>query len=274
LEKPRRFINEELEPYATDYREILGRFESHALSEDINRILPFLSRLDNFYWQPPAIEYIARHRDSPQEILRFLTDLERLAYSLFLARETPTNRITRYGKVLESLEAARNLFADDSPLQLSEDEKRIAREVLNSDIYPITRIVQPLLLRLDDAIGAGDETYNYSIITVEHVLPQNPKSDSQWLLDFPNEEVLMSWVHKLANLVLLSRRKNPQAGNMDFDVKKTRYFSSVGGVTNFAITNSVINEPHWNQATLARRQAELVTRLVTVWRLTAKPPPT
>jgi hypothetical protein len=268
LENPRDFINEELDPYADAYKEIIDRrFESHTLTNEINRILTHLSRLDNFDWQPPAIQFIAAHRKNPTEVLRFLTDLERLAYALFLARETPTDRIARYGKVLEGMEVSADLFADGSPLQLSDHEKSNARNVLNGDIYPITRILQPVLLRLDEAIGAGGATYDHPIITVEHVLPQNPNADSRWLVDFPDAQVRISWVHRLANLVLLTRRKNAQAGNLDFDQKKTRYFSTVGGVCNFALTNPVIQEPRWDLPTLERRQADLVGRLVTVWRL-------
>lgn len=268
LKDPRKFINEELEPFADAYKEIIDRrFESHTLTDEINRILTHLSRLDNFDWQPPAIQFIAAHRQNPTEVLRFLTDLERLAYALFLARETPTDRIARYGKVLEGMDVGADLFADGSPLQLSDYEKGNARNVLNGDIYPITRMVQPVLLRLDEAIGAGGATYDRPIITVEHVLPQNPNAGSQWLVDFPDTQIRISWVHRLANLVLLTRRKNTQAGNLDFDQKKTKYFSTVGGVSNFALTNTVIQTPRWDLPTLERRQADLVGRLVAVWRL-------
>jgi hypothetical protein len=204
------------------------RFESHTLTDEINRVLAHLSRLDNIDWQPPAIHVIATHRQNPAEVFRFLTDLERLAYALFLARETPTDRIARYGKVLEAMEAGTDLFAIGSPLQLSDDEKRTARDVLNGDIYTITRILQPVLLRLDEAIGAGGAAYHHPIITVEHVLPQNPKESSRWFTDFPDEGVRNSWVHRLSNLVLLTRRKNTQASNLDFDEKKTRYFNTRG----------------------------------------------
>jgi hypothetical protein len=120
---------------------------------------------------------------------------------------------------------------------------------------------------LDEAIGAGGATYDHSIITVEHVLPQNPNAGSQWLVDFPDEQLRVFWVHRLANLVLLTRRKNTQASNLDFGEKKTRYFSTIGGVSNFALTNTVIQQPQWDVPTLQQRQAELVGRLVAVWRL-------
>jgi hypothetical protein len=55
------------------------------------------------------------------------------------------------------------------------------------------------------------------------------------LTDFLNEADREKWVHKLANLVLLTRRKNSQAGNLDFPEKKSKYFSTKAGVSNFDI---------------------------------------
>lgn len=56
-------------------------------------------------------------------------------------------------------------------------------------------------------------------ITVEHILPQNPPEDSEWIKNF-KEEQRKEWTNKLGNLVLLSKRKNSQAKNYDFSEKK------------------------------------------------------
>ena len=200
LANPREFINRELEPSADAYKEILGRrFESHTLTDEINRVLTIYLALITSTGSHQQFTLLRRIVGTPRKSYAFLTDLERLAYALFLARETPTDRIARYGKVLEGIEAGADLFAIGSQLQLSDDERGNARDVLNGEIYPITRILQPVLLRLDEAMGAGGATYDYSIITVEHVLPQNPKVDTRWLDDFPDDQVRSSWVHKLAN---------------------------------------------------------------------------
>lgn len=45
---------------------------------------------------------------------------------------------------------------------------------------------------------------------------------------FPDEETRERYVHRLGNLVLLSRRKNAQAGNFDFERKKNEYFARGG----------------------------------------------
>ena len=60
-------------------------------------------------------------------------------------------------------------------------------------------------------------------LSVEHVLPQNPKSDSQWCIDFTQEQ-REQWTDRLGNLVLITTRKNSSQGNLDYVDKKSRYF--------------------------------------------------
>ncbi len=265
---PAIFIDNELSPYTDAYEEITDRaFSSYKNADEINRQLTHLSRLDNFDWQPPAIEVIARRRDDPDFILRFLSDLERLAYAMFLMRNDPSDRIRRYGKLLTSIQAGDDLFADQSALQLEENEKAEVRKALSGDIYTITRIRLPLLLRLDELLSGGSAVYNSPVISVEHVLPQNPAAGSQWLLEFPDLDERAKWVHKLANLVLLTRRKNSQAGNLDFPDKKQKYFSTNAGVSNFALTSKVLAQAEWTPAVLENRQAELIGAVAELWRL-------
>jgi Protein of unknown function DUF262/Protein of unknown function (DUF1524) len=268
LKDPAKFIDNELSPYADAYEEITDKaFESFKHADEINRQLMHLSRLDNFDWQPPAIEVIARRRAEPDFVLRFLSDLERLAYGLFLVRSDPTERTRRYGKLLGSIQAGNDLFANGSPLQLEDSEKKEVRKSLAGDIYTVTRIRLPLLLRLDELLSGGSAVYNHPIVSVEHVLPQNPPADSRWLVDFSVEADREQWVHKLANLVLLTRRKNSQAGNLDFSEKKSRYFATKAGVSNFALTSQVLSEDVWTHDALKRRQAELIGAIETLWRL-------
>jgi hypothetical protein len=268
---PARFIDHELSPYADAYEEIINNsFESFAKADQINRHLVHLNRLDNFDWQPPAIEMIARRRSDPDLIALFIADLERLAYALFLIRSDASDRIRRYGQILAAIQSNQDLFQDDSPLQISDTEKESVRRALAGDIYTATRVRLPLLLRIDELLSGGSAVYNSPIISVEHVLPQNPTPDSRWCIDFPTEAERNQWVHKLANLVLLTRRKNSQAGNLEFLEKKSKYFSTRAGVSNFALTSKVLSETMWTPEILQRRQAELIGAVEVLWRLAEK----
>ncbi|MCQ2859231.1 DUF262 domain-containing protein [Helicobacter pylori] len=57
---------------------------------------------------------------------------------------------------------------------------------------------------------------------VEHILPQQPGSSSQWMKDFSEEERGL-YTHSLANLTLLGGKKNITASNRDFKEKKKIY---------------------------------------------------
>ncbi|MGL2856552.1 DUF262 domain-containing protein [Helicobacter pylori] len=60
---------------------------------------------------------------------------------------------------------------------------------------------------------------------VEHILPQQPGSSSQWVKDFSEEERGL-YTHSLANLTLLGGTKNAQASNLDFKEKKEIYMGN------------------------------------------------
>ena len=262
------FIDNTLEPYATVYETLLeASYESTQDAEKVNDYLRHLGRLDNFDWIPPAMAFFFRHQHDRESLIRFTKDLERLAYGLFVRRANINDRINRYAEVLRDIERGSNLFDDDSPLQLKADEQDEIVKGLNGQLYLQTAVVRRTLLeRLDSLLADTGATYTRTTITVEHVLPQNPRSDSDWMTWFPSQDQRDAWTHRLANLVLLSRRKNASASNWDFGRKKNEYFQR-GGVAPFALTAQVLNESDWTPVVLQRRQKELVDSLRKEWRL-------
>ena len=176
-------------------------------------------------------------------------------------------RIERYGGVLAEITRDEDDGQLDSALDLSVAEKTEILERLAGDVYLVTRARLPLLLRLDGILADAGASYDHKIITVEHVLPQNPTADSEWMRSFPDENTREYWTHKLANLVLLSRRKNSAASNWDFQRKKREYFQRNGVSTTFALTTGVLDEIEWTPEVLEHRQVDLVQRLIDEWKL-------
>ena len=114
-------------------------------------------------------------------------------------------------------------------------------------------------------------------ITIEHILPQNPKPGSDWL-DWFSPEDKEKCLHRLGNLALLSRQKNAKAGNYDFQSKKEKYFNNP--VSTFALTVQVLKEKEWTPAIVEAKQRYLLEELKRVWQLEeikeddfAEPPP-
>ena len=261
------FVDNELEPYADAYEIVSGAsYESTEEAEKVNALLRHLNRLDNFDWIPPAIAYFRRRMGQTDKLWEFTRDLERLAYGLFIRRANINERIDRYAQVISAIESGGGLFEDGSPLQLSLAEKAEIFERLDGDIYSQVRLRTPLLLRLDSIVAEKGASYQHPIVSIEHVLPQNPPDNSQWTKWFPDEEKRNQWTHRLANLVLLSRRKNTRASNYEFDRKKSEYFQR-HGTTTFALTTKVVDQSEWTPTVLERRQQELIGALKKQWRL-------
>ena len=268
VEDPGSFIDGVIAPYADIYARVDRQsWESTAHAEQINGLLTWLGRIDNFDWVPPTLVYLHRHRDDSERIVTFLDKLERLAASLFVRRVGINPRIARYGRLLKQIDDGADVLQPGSELDLDDEEKLETLARLDGEIYrTISRLVRYILLRLDAKLSAGGATYHHNIITVEHVLPQSPPQDSCWIQTFSEAE-REYWTHRLANLVLLPRQKNSAAQNYEFDVKKRTYFTGSDGSSPFLLTMQVIEHDRWEPAMLERRQQELLGRLVEVWDL-------
>ena len=260
------FIDNLLGPYAlADQRLINQDFDGGGQWDDVNSWLKRLVQLDNDDWRPAALWALKNHKDTPAFLDTFLGKLERLAASFLLRRVYSTPRVGRYLELLKQLDAGEGL--DAAAFELTDDEKKETRERIGGEIYLVNPVRKYVLLRLDSIIAANPgASYSHKIITVEHVLPQNPKDDSQWLKDFSDEERL-HWTNRLGNLLLLNRTKNSEAQNYDFDLKKLKYFTSRKGAALFALTTQVLGYSEWTPAVVGQRQAELTKTLIDEWKL-------
>ena len=261
------FIDDILEPYAEAYESVLGMSDAGVAGDyRVVECLGSLRRLDNYDWIPPAIAFFHGSSADSDGRRQFIIDLERLAYGLFIRRADINERVNRYAAILQSMEKGEDILQPEGHLQLRAKEKEAIMNALNGPVYTLPRVPKPLLLRLDGLLAGTGARYDHSIISIEHVLPQRPGEGSTWLRWFADDEERALWTHRLANLVLLSRRKNGSASNLDFGPKKTRYFAR-GGVSPFALTTQVVNEEEWTPAVLMRRQDALVAKLKEEWRL-------
>ncbi len=100
---------------------------------------------------------------------------------------------------------------------------------------------------------------------VEHILPQQPGSSSQWMKDFSEEERGL-YTHSLANLTLLGGTKNAQASNLDFKDKKKIYMGEIKlnkkkiarVMTCYKMTIDIAQYTEWTPKSLEKRKEELI----------------
>jgi hypothetical protein len=267
---PDAFMKDVLTKFGNTYQTLITPTESkQRYGDKSSNLIEYLRRLDNSDWIPVAIEYLSQDALTKPQAETFLWYLERLAYFMFVMRNDINTRIARYAKALTELKKG---MAPDDPknaVNLTAKEKSSFIDELDGNIYEKARVRLPILLRLDAAFSDGTVSYHPGVITVEHVMPQNPSEGSEWRSIFNTDEERDAWTHRLGNLVLLSRAKNAQASNLDFDRKKKEYFSSKGhkGPAVFNLTTMVIHEKQWDKYTIERRQLEMLTNFSNEWDL-------
>ncbi|WP_186085609.1 DUF4357 domain-containing protein [Burkholderia gladioli] len=267
--KPQTFVDTVLLPMARALAALSDAdYASTMHAELVNEHLRWLNKLEFKDWLPPSLAFYVRHSEQPTLILAFFRDLERLAYSM-LARKVGVNgRIERFSALTGAIENDQHLFAEASPLQLSPNEQYDTYSVLNGPLYDThsARAVALLLLRLDRLLSDGSAVYEHDVVSVEHVMPQQPAPNSQWATWVPDTKIYQSWVHRLGNLVLLSRKKNSSASNREFSWKKNSYFTK-GGVSGFALTTQVLQHPEWTVDVMQTQQNSVMKVFETHWRL-------
>ena len=269
VKEPTKLIDNLVLPMKRAYAELLtAAYESAGDATSVNEHMRWLNRLEFNDWVPPALTYFVRFRQDMEAMKCFFEDLERLAYAMLVSKVGINERIDRFSNLTAEIEAGRELSDEDSPLQLLPSEQARMYARLDGPFYEslAARARSAVLLRLDAFLSDGSAKYEYQTVTVEHVLPQTPPADSQWLDWFPEEDVRDSWVHRIGNLALLNRTKNSAASNYDFERKKKEYFYRKE-ISPFAITTQVLGKEEWTPEVIQQRQAHLLGIFEKHWRL-------
>ncbi|EMH23134.1 hypothetical protein HMPREF1451_00375 [Helicobacter pylori HP260BFii] len=134
--------------------------------------------------------------------------------------------------------------------------------------------LKPILILVEYSMS--DDPYPKRIqkddFHIEHILPQQPGSSSQWVKDFSEEEREL-YTHSLANLTLLGGTKNAQASNKDFKEKKEIYMGKTIALDNkktfrvmtcYKMTIDVAQYTEWTPKSLEKRKEELIQKIESV----------
>lgn len=262
------FIDNELSSYAAAFGALKNsNYQIDQYQEKINEYIKWLNRVGFSEWLPVAILFLHQKPDSEQS-LTFFKQLEILSSYLHLSAKDVNKRIERYGLILEELQD--NPKECGESLRLNSDEKEAFKKLLNGNIYNEMTAVRRnyLILRLDAMISDGAANYKNQagLLTIEHVLPQTINAESQWQQCWSDDKHQL-WLHRLANLVPLNKRRNSAASNWDFKDKKEKYFSGNSNVSSYALTTQILAEESWTPQILETRQNKLLGILYKGWEL-------
>lgn len=268
---PQSLIDDYLEPYTTAYVQLKNsEFSSTQHADEINNLLYWLNKTNNYDWMPPAIKFLAEHPNDSAYILWFIQKLERLASYLLVTAQDVNHRMDRYKWILVEMESRPDSSLEEplTNIELTEWEKGEFVKALGGEIYTMTAQRRNYIIqRLDSFYSDGGASYNVKLFTIEHVLPQHPAADSDWMEKWPDDQKQKYWLNRIANLVPLTRQRNSAAQNYDFATKKDKYFKSKSGTSSYALTTQVISTDEWTPEVVEERQKDLLDKFIDKWDL-------
>lgn len=269
LQSSEVLIDQVVKPYTDAY--LIAKqctYESTENAGEVNGLLRWLNRIDNSDWLPSAMRFLADKGGDAAYVLWFVRRLERLASYMYLCGYDVNARIERFAEVLKALEVDHSMDSPVAAVELKSDEKARFRQALDGAVYELPpKKRNYLILRLDSFVSDQAASYDSTLLTIEHVLPQTVAPGSQWEQWWPDSAARQAWVHRLANLVPLNRHRNSAAQNYDFDVKKDKYFKGKEKVSSYALTTQVLSGSVWTPDVVAERQRMLLARLFAAWEL-------
>lgn len=123
---------------------------------------------------------------------------------------------------------------------------------------PNKQKIRYILLGLEsNLLGTGRRPEDADA-TIEHILPENPLE--VWFAQFRHED-LDIWTFRLGNYTLLEPGlNNRDAGNADFDTKKSVYARS-----SYQLSKDLVQE-EWTPRAIKTRQELMANRATSVWR--------
>lgn len=208
-------------------------------------------------WIPPLLFFY--HRFRLNDFAQFLKKLESKFAANRILGLSHTKRLSstfNMLKVIESASTSEDII--NHPNIFSYDRQHL-EDVLSGSIYHHS-FARYIMLKVEQMKKDHSSSFGgFERISIEHVLPQNPPIGSNWRTTFSHSE-RESWTHRLANLVLISRRKNSSLSNKDFDEKKKRYFQK--SIQTYPNVAKVVSLPEWTPQTLATRQTALIQDLM------------
>ncbi|MGL2505200.1 DUF262 domain-containing protein [Helicobacter pylori] len=233
LNKPPLEYLKGVEDFYNAYCEILEMQDRHA---------HLLSYKDDDYLHVILCASILHHY-SDQDIEALKELLVKFYYQDWVAGQTKTTRSQTCCNIIIALKEKKSVrdiasivvkkYLDDKNIT-----QRFKENLQDSNLYTKFYFagksvkknswLKPILILVEYFVSDDPKPKRIQMdknLHVEHILPQQPGSSSQWVKDFSEEERGL-YTHSLANLTLLGGTKNAQASNLDFKEKKEIYMGN------------------------------------------------
>jgi uncharacterized protein with ParB-like and HNH nuclease domain len=258
IQKGEKFIDTVCD-FASMYNDIFEDFTFFDTHPKKIRIIGLLYIMNNEFrsneWKAVLLHYLKKFKQ--QNIETLLNKLEMKYLEGWINGSSTDIRIVAAGNIIKAITAAKkpdDVFTSDS---INVDKDNMINN-LKEEVYQ-KQYCKYLLLRLELLASENDVEKRIKAKSIEHVLPQTPKENSKWLVDF-NESDRKKWINRMANLVLLSKSKNSSASNFDFEEKKNRYLKD--RVSDYPRSIEILAIEKWTPVELEARQDSLLQKVL------------
>ncbi len=258
-----------VEDFYNAYCEVLEMQDRHA---------HLLSYLASDFWRVILCTSIL-HNYSESEIEALKKLLVKFYYQNWVAEQKEPKKQTSCN-IIKALKEKKNIDDIISIVKQYLDKNKITqnfREKLKDDhLYEQHKKssknswLRPILILVEYFVSDDPKPKRIQMdknLHVEHILPQQPGSSSQWVKDFSEEEREL-YTHSLANLTLLGGKKNTESLNLDFKDKKKIYMGEeirlnkkkpFGVMTCYKMTIDIAHHyTEWTPKSLEKREKELI----------------
>ncbi len=201
-------------------------------------------------WRACVLQYAMKFGRTGMMI--FLLRIEKLYLEHWVSGVRKDERYSAYTDILKAIDVASTGSTASKNIRFNLDTIREGCKINN---FYGAGYSKYLLLRAEILASELSEPREFTVRSVEHVLPQHPRAGGAWARDFP-EPTLSEIVNTAGNLVLLSRAKNSSAQNKEFGDKKNSYLKP--RVSDFPRSMGILTVTKWTKQVIERRTAEFV----------------
>lgn len=189
-------------------------------------------------------------------IYEFALKIEKVYMAQWVKGMRKDERFVEYAEILKKIENE----GDPSTIvdAITYDVEVIKEACKNKNFYG-AGYAKYFLLRLELLASEHDAPVDYSAKSIEHILPQKPRQESDWL-NWNKLDEIEDYVNSIGNLVLLSKGKNSSAKNFNFDIKKDKYLSP--RVSNYPRSVEILTVKEWSRDVIDSRTADVIKRIV------------
>lgn len=239
-----------------DYNKIIA-LEGNTDSDFCTLIRTLNASMPSTDWIPVILAYYRKFKEKGLKEFTQLVACKNIADAV--CGKSPSQRIDDLNDIINLVDEKNDYEEILTAKQYYAFKTEIFLANIQSDIYG-RRYTLALLMLLEYKYKDKTEWKEFGTISIEHILPQNPKPTSQWVQDFTEEE-RSTYTHKLGNLCLIGRRKNSSLGNLDYQEKLKRYFEK--NIGSFANTQKIYKTypDRWTPTEVQENQERVVRDL-------------